>query len=154
LFGTLKVWIGALLGFLLCLIIGGAVIGTFYRLGRNVWEPAENIYEGVFYLVAGLIITVVGAALLRIGKMQEKWRLKLAKALDAPTPSTNAAGRFKRFTMKYSLFLLSFITVSREGIEGVVFVSGVSFSAPATAIPLPVVVGLIIGIFIGYLLYK
>ena len=147
-------WIGAALGFLLCLIIGGAVIGTFYRFGSNVWESAENIYEGVFYLIAALMITVVGAALLRIGKMQEKWRLKLAKSLEQPIKSSTNMGRIKRFTAKYFLFILSFITVSREGIEGVVFVSGVSFSAPATAIPLPVVIGLIAGIFIGYLIYK
>lgn len=139
---------------MLCLIIGGAVIGTFYRLGKDVWESAEKIYEGILYLIAGLIITVVGVALLRIGKMQGKWRLKLAKALDASAISTEGMGTFKRLTVKYSLFILSFITVSREGIEGVVFVSGVSFSAPATAIPLPVVIGLIVGTFIGYLLYK
>ncbi|PKS11750.1 hypothetical protein jhhlp_001739 [Lomentospora prolificans] len=149
-----QVWIGAVLGFLLCLVVGGAVIGTFYRVGKNVWEAAENIYEGVFYLIAGLIITFVGAGLLRIGKMQEKWRVKLAKALDKPLDSTNTVGKFKRFTIKYSLFILSFITVSREGIEGVVFVSGVSFSAPATSIPLPVVIGLIVGCFIGWALYK
>lgn len=139
---------------MVCLIIGGAVIGTFYRLGNNVWASAENIYGGVFYLIAGIIITVMGVALLRIGKMQEKWRVKLAKALEGPVNTTTGVNRFKRFTAKYSLFILSFITVVREGIEGVVFVSGVSFSAPATSIPLPVVIGLIAGAFIGWVVYK
>jgi len=119
-----------------------------------VWQSAENIYGGVFYLIAGVIITVMGVALLRIGKMQEKWRVKLAKALEGPVNTTTGVNRFKRFTAKYSLFILSFITVVREGIEGVVFVSGVSFSAPATSIPLPVVIGLIAGAFIGWVVYK
>jgi high-affinity iron transporter len=52
------------------------------------------------------------------------------------------------------MFALPFITVLREGIEAIVFVAGVTFSASATAIPLAVVVGLIVGILVGYILYK
>jgi high-affinity iron transporter len=136
------------------LIVGSAVIGTFYRVGRNIWDKTENIYEGVFYLVAAIIITVVGAALLRVGKMQEKWRVKLIKVLEVPQQAQSRRGLFKRLAEKYTLFFLAFITVSREGIEGVVFVSGVSFSTSATSIPLPVVIGLIAGCFVGWILYR
>jgi high-affinity iron transporter len=52
------------------------------------------------------------------------------------------------------MFVLPFVTVLREGLEAVVFVAGVSFSTPATSIPLPVVVGLIAGLVAGYLIYK
>ncbi len=69
---------------------------------------------------------------LRIGKMQEIWRVKIAKRLEAPNPAEKARGRFKRLTAKYALPIVAFITVSREGIEGVV-ISGVSFAAPAAA---------------------
>jgi len=48
------------------------------------------------------------------------------------------------------MFSLPFITVLREGIEAIVFVVGVSFSAPASAFPLPVVIGSIAGILMGY----
>ncbi|MCQ6463328.1 FTR1 family protein, partial [Vibrio parahaemolyticus] len=106
-----QIWLGAVLGFLLCLIVGGALIGTFYTVGSNAWSAAEYYYEGVFYLLAAVIISVMGVALLRIGKMQEKWRVKLAEALDASVQTGNARGRFKRFATKYSLFILSFITV-------------------------------------------
>jgi high-affinity iron transporter len=69
--------------------------------------------------------------------------------------STNVnGGRFKRWCEKYALFILPFITVLREGVEAIVFVGGVIFQAPATAIPLPVVVGLAAGLAVGYLLYK
>jgi len=89
--------------------------------------------------------------------MQEKWRVKLAKALEAPvTTGTTGhrAGWLKRFAEKYAMFVLPFITVLREGIEAIVFIAGVSFSAPATAVPLPVVVGLLVGIIVGYILYR
>lgn len=103
--------------------------------------------------MAALIISVLGAALLRIGKMQEKWRVKVIKAMENPEKQ-GRKGLLRGFAGKYALFLLAFITVSREGIEGVVFIAGVSFSAPATAVPLPVVVGLIAGCIVGWLLYK
>jgi high-affinity iron transporter len=140
---------------LICLIVGAAVIGTFYTLGANKWDGGELVYEGAFALVACVIITVVGAALLRIGKMQEKWRVKIAAAVEAPVRTHGSKRTWLRhFAEKYAMFVLPFITVLREGIEAIVFVAGVSFSAPASAFPLPVVVGLIAGILVGYLLYK
>ncbi|KAI0479163.1 iron permease-like protein [Xylariaceae sp. FL0804] len=150
-----QVWLGVGLGFCLCLVIAGGLIGAFYTLGRDAWAANEDDYEGAFCLVASLIISVVGAALLRVGKMQEKWRVKLAKALEAPLQTGGGRGAwFKRFAEKYAMFMLPFITVLREGIEAIVFVAGVSFSAPATAVPLPVVIGLIAGALAGYILYK
>ncbi|KAJ4410253.1 high-affinity iron permease [Gnomoniopsis sp. IMI 355080] len=150
-----QVWFGTGLGLLICLIVAAAVIGTFYTVGVDHWSQSELYYEGAFAIVASVIITVVGAALLRISKMQAKWRLKLASSLDGPMIKTG--GRFAwlaRFTEKYAMFVLPFITVLREGIEAIIFVAGVSFTAPATAFPLPAIVGLAAGSLAGYLLYK
>lgn len=154
-----QVWLGTGLGFFICLVVGAAVIGTFYTVGVNHWDGTELYYEGAFALFAALIITVVGVALLRISKMQEKWRVKLAAALEAPVSGRSGGKRscmtwFKHFSEKYALFALPFITVLREGIEAIVFVAGVSFTAPATAFPLPAVTGLALGILVGYILYK
>lgn len=98
----------------------------------------------------------MGAALLRVSKMQEKWRVKLAQAMEAKVVHTGVsrATAFKRLGEKYAMFLLPFITVVREGLEAVVFVAGVSFSSPATSVPLPVVVGLMAGSAVGYLIFK
>ncbi|KAJ3950699.1 high-affinity iron permease [Colletotrichum fioriniae] len=142
------------IGFLICLVAAAVVIAVFYKVGRNSWEAHELYYEGAFSLLAAVIITIMGAALLRIGKMQEKWRVKLAKAMESPVKTGASRGWFKRFAEKYAMFILPFITVLREGIEAIVFVAGVSFSAPASAVPLPAIVGLIVGAFVGYLLYK
>ncbi|KAF9870499.1 iron permease FTR1 family protein [Colletotrichum karsti] len=148
-----QVWLGTGIGFLICLVAAGALIGVFYKLGRNSWEAHELYYEGAFSIFAAVIITIMGAALLRIGKMQEKWRVKLAKAMESPVTGIKR-GWFKHFVEKYAMFVLPFITVLREGIEAIVFVAGVSFSAPVTAVPLPVVMGLLVGALVGYLLYK
>ena len=87
--------------------------------------------------------------------MQDKWRVKLAKALmKKPEGHLDTKGRFKRWAEKYAMFVLPFITVMREGLEAIIFVAGVSFTSPATAVPIPVIAGLATGIFIGYLIYK
>lgn len=87
--------------------------------------------------------------------MQEKWRVKLAKALeDKPVTADGKKGSFKRWCEKYAMFILPFITVLREGLEAVIFIAGVSFSAPAKAVPLPVVMGLLAGGVVGYMIYK
>ena len=148
-----QVWLGTGIGFFICMIIAAALIGVFYTVGSNAWEKNEGYYEGAFCLVASLIITVMGAALLRIGKMQDKWRVKLARAVESPLDAKNR-GCFGRALEKYAMFALPFITVLREGVEAVVFVAGVSFSAPVESVPLAVVVGLLVGILVGYLLYK
>ncbi|KAK4239056.1 iron permease FTR1/Fip1/EfeU [Achaetomium macrosporum] len=164
-----QVWLGTFLGLLLCLIVAAAFIAVFYTAGANKWEASEMQFEGAFSLVASLIISVVGAALLRIGRMQDKWRVKLAGIMDRhPSSSSSAAadggdggekttsrgGAVKRWMERYSMFALPFVTVLREGIEAVVFIAGVTFTAPATAVPLAVVVGIAAGAAIGYLLYK
>ncbi|KAI2642355.1 iron permease FTR1/Fip1/EfeU [Xylaria nigripes] len=150
-----QVWLGVGAGFFLCLVVAAGIIGAFYTLGRDAWQSSEYNYEGAFALVASVIISAVGVGLLRVGKLQEKWRVKLAKAMETPTGTSGLRGaRFKRFAEKYAMFVLPFITVLREGIEAIVFIAGVSFSAPATAVPLPVVIGLLVGGLVGYLLYR
>ncbi|KAF7558342.1 hypothetical protein G7046_g5812 [Stylonectria norvegica] len=148
-----QVWLGTGIGFLICMIVAAALIGVFYTVGSNSWAKNEDYYEGAFCLFGAIVISIMGAALLRVGKMQDKWRVKLAAALESPL-KTGSKGWFKKSLEKYAMFALPFITVLREGVEAVVFVAGVSFTAPATSIPLPTVVGLIVGIIVGYILYK
>lgn len=148
-----QVWWGSLAGFIICLIIGGAFIGTFYSLGKDIWSKSEDLWEGIFCAIATILISMMGVAMLRVNKMQEKWRVKLATALL--TPPKNKKDRYKigYLTKKYCMFILPFITVLREGLEAVVFVGGVGLSSPATAFPIPVITGLLAGALVGYLLY-
>jgi len=137
------------------LIIGGAFIGAFYGLGKDHFAATEDIWEGVFGLIAAIIISIMGAALLRVSRLQTKWQVKLAKALEEKDQHKGKAStRFKRFAEKYAMFMLPFITVMREGLEAVVFIGGVSLGLPATSFPLAVVTGLGAGCLVGYLIYR
>lgn len=150
----IQVWLGTAIGFVICLVGSGVIIGIFYLLGTDAWADHEYYYEAVFSLVSSVVITVMGGALLRVANMQEKWQAKLAKAIETPVRPRGNHAWFVHFCEKYAMFVLPFITVLREGIEGIVFVAGVSFSAPVSAVPIPVVMGLILGASVGYGLYR
>lgn len=137
------------------MIIGGGLIGTFYGLGKDKWAQTEYYWEAAFAIFASVVISIMGFALLRVSKMQAKWRVKLATALeDKPVTASGKKRAFKLWCAKYVMFILPFITVLREALEAVIFIAGVSFSAPASSVPLPVIVGLIAGSIIGYIIYK
>ncbi|KAJ4373144.1 high-affinity iron permease [Neocucurbitaria cava] len=149
-----QVWYGVAAGIFICLIICAGVIGTFYTAGRNSFESAEYIWEGVFGILASIIITLMGAALLRVSKLQDKWRVKISKVLEEKDSKLPIKGRLKRWSEKYAMFILPFVTVLREGIEAVLFIAGVGLGLPATSFPLAVLCGLGAGALVGYLIYK
>ncbi|KAL3241338.1 high-affinity iron permease FTR1 [Nakaseomyces bracarensis] len=150
------VWIGCFLGFFICLAIGAGFIGAYYSLEKDIFGSAEDLWEGIFCMIATVMISMMGIPMLRINKMQSKWRVKIARSLvESPTKRSDwfNIGFLSR---RYAMFLLPFITVLREGLEAVVFVAGAGITTKgshASAYPLPVVVGLLAGAFVGWLLY-
>ncbi|CAN3356095.1 plasma membrane iron permease [Diutina catenulata] len=148
-----QVWIGALLGLFICICIGAGFIGAFYALKNDIWSKSEDLWEGIFCVIAALLITAMGVAMLRISKMQEKWKVKLAQALLKAPEKRSDRWKLSYLSKKYCMFLLPFLTTLREGLEAVVFIGGVGLNQSASAFPLPVVVGLIAGSAVGVLLY-
>ncbi|KAK6352905.1 hypothetical protein TWF696_004903 [Orbilia brochopaga] len=144
------VWLGLISGFFVVLAIGAGMIGAFYGLGVDAWAKSENLWEGIFCLIASVIITIMGAAILRVSKLQSKWQKKITLALQTPSKTTSWGQRLE----KYSLFILPFITILREGLEAVIFVGGVGLSYPASSFPIPVITGILAGSIIGVILYK
>jgi len=150
-----QVWLGVGLGLLICFCIGAGMIAAFYTTGVDDYSNTEDYWEGSFAIFASLVISILGAGLLRVSKMKEKWAVKLSKAMESKKEHhLTRKGAFKLWCEKYVMFLLPFVTVLREGLEAIVFVAGVTFSSPASSVPLPVVIGLIAGAAVGYLLYK
>lgn len=148
-----QVWAGSIIGVFVCLVIGAGFIGAFYSLKKDIWSSSEDLWEGIFCIFATLLISVMGVAMLRINKMKEKWRVKLAQALIKAPPRGKDRFKIGYLSKKYCMFILPFITCLREGLEAVVFVGGVGINQPATSFPIPVIVGLIAGILVGWLLY-
>lgn len=140
-----------------CLVLGAAIIGGVYGLAAEEIGGAEDIWEAVFSLSASLIITVMGAVLLTVGKLQDKWRAKLARAMTSGSReerSGTLADRFRYWGEKYALFILPFITVMREGFEGVIFIAGAGFGLSALSIVISAFAGFFVGGAVGYVIYK
>lgn len=130
------------------------MIGAFYGLGKDIWAGNGDIWTGIFGLMATVIISLMGGALLRVSKLQDKWRVKLAKALQTKDSSLGRGDRCKRWAEKYAMFLLPFVTVMREGLEAVIFLGGVSVSQPASSFPLAAISGLVGGTLVSYIVYR
>lgn len=161
----LQVWLGAIAGLGLCLLIGGAFILVFYYLGTNLWDSTEKLWEATFSILASVVITVMGFGMLRISKMKRKWRIKLAKMIVETHGSDAAAharqhhhsglrARLRFWSRKYAMAFLPFITTLREGLEAVVFVGGLGASQPATSLPLAVTAGIACGVGLGWFMYR
>ena len=137
-------------------------------MGR--WILSDSLYPVSHHCPTPLVhlipfsILVMGLAFLRLPHAQTKWRLKLLSAyqhhqhhaIDDSTPGENdgdgAVQRLRhRRTQggKMILFGLPFITVLREGLEGVVFLGGIGLSEAPPAVAGGAIVGLIVGGFIG-----
>ncbi|KAF9366050.1 hypothetical protein BGX34_006590 [Mortierella sp. NVP85] len=144
-----QVWAGTALGLMISLAIGAAFITIWNLYATNLWAASEGIWVGLFSFVAVFMITVMGIAMLRTNQMQEKWKAKLAKAMD----DENAKG-LGNTSRKYALFLLPLITVLREGVEALVFIGGVTFTEEPRAIPLAVLAGLGLGWLVGFAIYR
>ncbi|EST09737.1 Iron permease FTR1 [Kalmanozyma brasiliensis GHG001] len=214
------VLLGALTGLVIAFIIGAAFLAVFYTQVTDLYGKAEELWEGIFCLIAVLLITPMSLAILRAGNSKRKWKRKLENAFSIsnvrPVQSeevgeatavhalgandgastSSSAGRPDETGMKttgtekmnpleavevvpprrrrglrglfskggdlklrlnrgtLALFTIPLITTLREGLEGVVFIGGVSLGLPATSIPLPAIVGLAVGLLIGYLIFR
>ena len=202
------VFFGALTGLLIAFAIGAAFLAVFYTQVNNLYGKAEELWEGIFNLVAVCLIVPMSIAILKSERAKDKWKRKLGKAFegrfankDAPVAEITAqessekkgsdssnvspvaelahssgetaedttsrgapkTGLFARIFRRGSIwrskptwivFSIPLVTTLREGLEGVVFIGGVSLGLPATSIPLPAILGLAVGFGIGVLVWR
>lgn len=158
LYSKLKVQIisGGVLGLILCMVIGGSFIAIFYHIGSDLWSLSEHYYEGILSIVASVIISVMGLFFLRMGKLREKFRIKLASIIysDSGKLFKDNSDKAVKFSEKYAFFILPFITTLREGLEAVVFIGGVGIDQPLTSIPLSMLMAVCISGLFGYYFFK
>lgn len=160
----LQVWVGAISGLTICLIIGLVFVLSFYYIGQDYWSYTERLWEGIFSILSSFIITIMGLGLLRINKiMKVKWWKKLGDAYDTSKQIDegldddriyNVTQPKEKTTKKYFLAILPLVTTLREGLEAVVFVGGMGASNPLSSLPLSIGAGILLGSAIGYILYK
>ncbi|WRT67038.1 uncharacterized protein IL334_004004 [Kwoniella shivajii] len=160
----IQIWSGAILGGTVAMAIGAIFLYVFYTYTHDLWQDAENLWEGGFCLLASLLILVMSLAFLRLPHAQVKWRLKLLSAYQSQAESDpeNTLTHHHHHGHNHShsheptaiLFGLPFITVLREGLEGVVFLGGIGLSEKGSAVAGGGIGGLVVGGTIAYLLFS
>ncbi|KAJ6616430.1 iron permease FTR1/Fip1/EfeU [Mycena sp. CBHHK59/15] len=144
----IQIFAGAGVGLFLALAIGAAFIAVWFTQASDLWAKSEELWEGIFELIASIMIFVMGVTMLKMDRAKAKWRIKLERAFS----KQHVDGQTK--AGKWVLFILPLITVLREGMEAVIFVGGVSLGQPATSIPIATIVGLVCGLVIGFIIYS
>jgi high-affinity iron transporter len=69
-------------GLLAALAIGAAFIAVWFTQASDLWKKSEELWEGIFSLIASILIFIVGITMLKMDKTKAKWRVKLQNAFD------------------------------------------------------------------------
>mmetsp|Transcript_39713 Transcript_39713/g.64410 ORF Transcript_39713/g.64410 Transcript_39713/m.64410 type:complete len:517 (-) Transcript_39713:3745-5295(-) len=135
------IWIGVALG-IGCSVILGIVFGALrYGSGNIVFEgEAEVLFEGVTMSIAAILVTYMII-----------WTMYNAKNLASDMAADVAKSLNKN--SRWTLILLAFIQVFKEGIELVLLVMGASADEPKS-IPLAAVFGIAISIILAYMFFR
>ena len=139
-------WIGAGVGVGIALIVGVVFIVLFYVANNKIFSGnAENIFKGFIYWVAVLLITYVSYHMLKFYNLEKKWKYKLEKAFKEREA--------KQKSYRWTVAFLAFSATVREGIEAVLFLTGVSTGESVKSIIIPSIVGAILGFAAGALIF-
>jgi len=130
-----SVWLGAGIAVLLSLVT--AVLLT--RLGLELKDPAEAIFEAITMLLAAAILTWM------IFWMSQRAR-QLKSDLEFGVQKASQSG-------KWSLFVLAFLAVLREGVELALFLTAAVFSTGTQQMLLGALLGLGTAVLLGWLLF-
>ena len=132
---SVSVWLGACSAALLSLLT--AVVLT--RLGLELKDPAEAIFESITMLLAAGILTGM------IFWMNRHAR-HLYQDLESGVQKASLAG-------KWSLFGLAFLAVLREGVELALFLTAAAFSSSAPQIAPGALLGLGTATLLGWTVF-
>jgi high-affinity iron transporter len=130
------VWLGIAAAVILS--VGVAVV--LNRLGFELHDPAEAIFEGLTMLLAAVLLTwMIFWMGRRAGSLKGEMESGMQRA--------SSAG-------KTSLFAMAFIAVLREGIELALFLAAAAFTSVSGQVVWGALLGLAVSILLGWLLFS
>mmetsp|Transcript_86 Transcript_86/g.146 ORF Transcript_86/g.146 Transcript_86/m.146 type:complete len:529 (-) Transcript_86:1702-3288(-) len=140
------VWWGIGLAIGVSVAIGIALGVVFHTRGDQLFSgKTEYIFEGIVFLVAAALLTWMITWMMYTGK---NFRTEL---------EGQVAAKLDKKGGKWYLMLMVFLQILREGIETVIFLFGVGSvesSGGWRAVPLPGILGLLVGIVVAILMFK
>ncbi|KAJ3240664.1 high-affinity iron permease [Chytriomyces hyalinus] len=178
---TYAVWIGSAAGILISAIIGTIFLVLWFKYANNLWASAEALWEACFSLLSAVLLSSMAFVFLKSDSLTEKWQRKLEKSLQtnatnlaqnasegSPSDTNAAAAEIvsdekaekeeekAEVQKKWSqvFFWVPLVTILREGIEGMIFLGGISITEDPGNIPIAAVVGVAAGCLIGWLVFR
>lgn len=140
------VWLGCLCATLICIVLGVVFLVLIVVLKSEFLTPETTLLmEGSIAIIAAVLIAVVASSIGNVMAINEKYERRLAQQLDETGESGLTA---------QSIFFLSWSAVMREGIETIIFFTGIGAAYPAASLPIPAITGAILGSLLGVVLYK
>mmetsp|Transcript_28170 Transcript_28170/g.61715 ORF Transcript_28170/g.61715 Transcript_28170/m.61715 type:complete len:1182 (-) Transcript_28170:18-3563(-) len=149
------VWIGAGSGVLVSIGMGVIFITIYFVTRDNLFSgDASYYFEGVVSIIASVMVSVLAFCMLRMWNMQAVWEKKLEDAMGEAFNGEDISKNPNDKGHQYTIFTLAFSAVFREGVETVVFLAGIGANTEPSAIPLAGAVGIFLGIFSSYLVFR
>lgn len=131
------VWFGVLAGIILSLVLA-FIFQTFFG---GFEGAAEELYEGITMIIAATLLTwMILWLIFQRHNLKKNIENKMQTYIEKDHP--------------VGLFLLSFVSVAREGIETVIFLQAAAIQTQDTNLIIGGSLGIIIAIILSYFLYK
>ena len=142
------IW-GATAGIALSLVFGVTFAVVFYTKGNQIFsDKNEKIFEGIVFLIAAALLTWMIIWMQQMGRKMQK---QLEDKIDEYVEDDSGRG-------KWGLFAMVFVQVLREGIETWIFLFGATSASDEEgawkAIPIPGILGVVVGIAASYALFR
>lgn len=143
-----SVWAGAWLGGITTFAFGTTVLAIYYTTSSALSTDTALIVEGVMLGSASILITYFFVTHLAPGmKSNEEWKVKWERKMGEMVEDA-VSGKDPR-----NFFCLTFTSVFREGVEAVVFITGIGAMYTPYALILPSIAGLAVGAVMGYMMF-
>lgn len=148
-----EVWIGASLGFALCLVLGIGFL-ALASLAYGLFEgDNERIFQFCMMMLTSFVLTFLAVNFYKMIFTKEAHERKMKKQMEETLEVTREAqdsGIATGFGKKHAFFVLAFTTGLREGLESIVFLVGViSDVKDLSSLPIPIISALILSRLVG-----
>ncbi|KAJ3198968.1 high-affinity iron permease, partial [Dinochytrium kinnereticum] len=137
----------------LAMVLGYAAVLAVWMLKRDVIEAVSEIWEAGFEFIAVVLQTYLAVKFLSFSGtsfVTAKWERKVNQHIHLDSTSPSSTPSMKTYTFA----LLAFTAVLREGLECVVYLTGVNGGDHPLSLVLPGLLGVSGSLLTGILIYR
>jgi len=150
-----EVYAGATLGFFVCMVlgIGFLILASFaYKLFTG---DGEIIFEGIMMILTSFILSFLALNFYKMIHTKRAHERKMEKKIQETVNTQKSADGKGEFGKKHAFFVLAFTTGLREGMESIIFLTGVVADVKdLSSLPIPIISALILARVVGYIFFQ